>query len=117
MEEKLIEKLNEPISEEEIKIMSFKDIAYALLKSDFNAVREQFIDEEAINRESESIFKFFIRKDFYISIKSGSSIILVAVRILTSQYTLSLPLLDFIQELIDTGANVLKVFWLIKYPS
>ena len=109
MEEQLIEKLNEPISEEEIKIMSFQNIARALLKSDFNAVREQFIDEEAINRESESIFKLFIRKDFYISIKSGSSIVLVAIRILTAQHFLSLPLLDFIQELIDTGGNVLKV--------
>jgi len=108
MEEKLIEKLNESISEEEIKIMSFKSIAQALIKSDFNSVREQFIDEEAINRESESIFKLFIRKNFYISIKSGTSIVLLAIRILTSQEYLSLPLLDFIQELIDTGANVLK---------
>ena len=110
MEEKLIEKLNESISEEEIKIMSFKSIAQALIKSDFNSVREQFIDEEAINRESESIFKLFIRKNFYISIKSGTSIVLLAIRILTSQEYSSLPLLDFIQELIDTGANVLKVY-------
>ena len=109
MEEKLIEKLNEPISEEEIKIMSFKSIVHSLIKSDFNSVREQFIDEEALNRESESIFKLFIRKNFYISIKSGTSIVLLAIRILTTQEYLSLPLLDFIQELIDTGANVLKV--------
>ena len=109
MEEKLIEKLNEPVVEEEIKIMSFKNIAQALIKSDFNSVREQFIDEEALNRESESIFKLYIRKNFYISVKSGTSIVLLAIRILTTQEYLSLPLLDFIQELIDTGANVLKV--------
>ena len=109
MEEKLIEKLNEPVVEEEIKIMSFKNIAQALIKSDFNSVREQFIDEEALNRESESIFKLTIRRNFFISIKSGTSIVLLAIRILTTQEYLSLPLLDFIQELIDTGANVLKV--------
>lgn len=107
MEEALIEKLNEPIVEEEIKIMSFKNIAQAIIKSDFNSVREQFIDEDALNRESESIFKLTIRRNFHISIKCGTSVVLLAIRILTSQ-DLSLPLLDFIQELIDTGANVLK---------
>ena len=109
MEEELIEKLNQSEPEREVKQMSFKEISIAISKSDFNSVREQFSDEETINKESDSIFQLFIRKDFYICGKSGSSLVLVAIRILTSHYNLSLPHLDFIQELIDTGANVLKV--------